>query len=153
MWLYEAVMGYHQLVVTPKSQEKLAFQGLNTIRWTYTIMSFVPANSPTTFIMMIHDVNSVWKETTSSMGLSIGTNVDNKIIINDIINWAQSFDPALQYIECQLHMAKAYCLTLRLIKSHFFPKRLSLLESMFSRMETAWQSSNTCSCKAGLHNC
>ncbi len=72
-------------------------------------MPFGPTNGPATFIMMIHDVDGVWKETTSSLGLSVGTKIDTKIIINDIINWAKSFDQALQYIECQLHVAKAYC--------------------------------------------
>ena len=38
MWLYNAIMGYHQLAIVSKSQEKLAFQGPNAIRWTYTIM-------------------------------------------------------------------------------------------------------------------
>ncbi len=61
------------------------------------------------------------------MGLSIGTNINTKIIIDDIINWAQLFDQALQYIKCQLHIAKAYCLTLSLKKSHFFPKRFEFV--------------------------
>jgi hypothetical protein len=32
MWLYDAIMGYHQLAVAPESQEKLAFQGPNAIK-------------------------------------------------------------------------------------------------------------------------
>jgi hypothetical protein len=59
--------------------------------------------------------------------LSVGTNVDTKIIIDNIINWAKSFDQALQYIECQLRVAKAYRLTLSLKKSHFFPKRFEFV--------------------------
>jgi hypothetical protein len=106
MWLYNAIMGYHQLAIMPESQEKLAFQGPNAIKWTYTIMPFGLINGPATFIMMIHNVYSVWKETASSVGLSVGTNVDTKIIIDNIINWAQLFDQALQYIECQLRITK-----------------------------------------------
>jgi hypothetical protein len=90
-------------------------------------MPFGPTNGPATFIMIIHDVNSVWKETTSSLGLSAGTNIDTRIIINNIINWAKSFDQALQYIECQLCVAKAYCLMLSLKKSHFFSKRFEFV--------------------------
>ncbi len=90
-------------------------------------MPFGPTNGPATFIMMIHNVDSVWKETASLVGLSVGTNVDTKIIIDDIINWAQSFNQALQYIKCQLRVTKAYCLTLRLKKSHFFPTRFEFV--------------------------
>ena len=111
----------------PESQEKLAFQGPNAIKWTYTVMPFGPTNGPTTFIMLSYNVDSVWKETASPMGLSVGTNVDTKIIIDEFINWAQLFDLALQYIQCQLRVAKAYHLTLSLRKSHFFPKRFKFV--------------------------
>jgi hypothetical protein len=69
-------MGYHQLLVSKESREKLAFQGPNAIKWTYNIMPFGPTNSPATFIMMIHDIDSVWKDIATSLGLTIGTNVD-----------------------------------------------------------------------------
>ncbi len=61
------------------------------------------------------------------MGLSVDTNVDTKIIIDNNILWAQLFDQALQYIECQLRIAKVYCLTLSLKKSHFFAKRFEFV--------------------------
>jgi hypothetical protein len=99
-------------------------------------MPFGPTNGPATFSMMIHDVDSVWKETASSLGLSVGTNIDTRIIINDIINWAKSFDQALQYIECQLYIAKAYHLTLSFKKSHFSERGLSLLALTSPQMET-----------------
>ncbi len=34
-WLFDAPMGYRQLLVAPASQEKLAFQGPDAIKWTY----------------------------------------------------------------------------------------------------------------------
>jgi hypothetical protein len=40
MWMFDSPMGYHQLAVSPESQEKLAFQGVDAIKWTYTIMPF-----------------------------------------------------------------------------------------------------------------
>jgi hypothetical protein len=49
-WLFDATMGYHHLSVSPNSQEILAFQGTGAIKWTYTVMLFVPANGPATFI-------------------------------------------------------------------------------------------------------
>ncbi len=33
-WLFDAPMGYHQLAVALAGQEKLAFQGLDDIKWT-----------------------------------------------------------------------------------------------------------------------
>jgi hypothetical protein len=39
-WLWDAPMGYHQLAVALASQDKLAFQGPNAIKWTYTVMPF-----------------------------------------------------------------------------------------------------------------
>jgi hypothetical protein len=60
-WLWDAPMGYHQLAVALASQEKLAFQGPDAIKWTYTIMPFGPTNGPARFINFIHDVDSQWK--------------------------------------------------------------------------------------------
>jgi hypothetical protein len=57
-WLFDAPMGYHQLAVALASQEKLAFQGPDAIKWTYTIMPFGPTNGPATFINFIHDFDS-----------------------------------------------------------------------------------------------
>jgi hypothetical protein len=145
MWLYKTIVCYHQLSVSGESQEKLVFQGPDAIKWTYNVMPFGPTNGHATFIMMIYDVNSVWKETTSSLGLSVGINIDTKIIIDDIINWTKSFDQALQYIECQLRIAKAYRLTLSLKKSHFFQRDLTLLALTSSQMEINQPCPNTTS--------
>jgi hypothetical protein len=46
--LFDAPMGYHQLAITLASQEKLAFQGPNAIKWTHIIMPFGPTNGPAT---------------------------------------------------------------------------------------------------------
>jgi hypothetical protein len=54
MWMFDAPMGYHQLAVEKSSQEKLAFQGVDAIKWTYTVMPFGPTNGPATFINFIH---------------------------------------------------------------------------------------------------
>ena len=46
LWLFDAPSGYHQLAVALESQEKLAFQGPNEIKWTYMVMPFGPTNRP-----------------------------------------------------------------------------------------------------------
>ena len=61
LWLFDASSGYHQLAVAKSSQEKLAFQGTDAIKWTYTVMPFGPTNVPATLINFIHDVDSQWK--------------------------------------------------------------------------------------------
>ncbi len=127
IWLYDAPMGYHQITASKETKEKLAFQGPDAIKWTYNVMPFGPTNGPATFVTMIHDVDSVWKEEAESRGIQVDRGVGTTIIIDDILNWAKNFDLALRYIECQLRVCKAYRLTLSLKKSHFFPKRLEFV--------------------------
>jgi hypothetical protein len=127
-WMYDVPMGYHQLSVSPESQAKLAFQGpSDAIKWTYVIMPFGPVNGPATFIAMIHDLDSIWKKLAKSQGFSIDDDTNTNIIVDDIFNSAKTFAKALQYIECQLCICKAYCLTLSLRKSHFFQKRFKFV--------------------------
>jgi hypothetical protein len=113
-WLWDAPMGYHQLAVALASQEKLAFQGLNAIKWTYTVMPFGPTNGPATFITFIHNIDSQWKAMAQQKGLIINDNTNTKIIINNIYSWAKSFPMALIYIECQVCVCQAYRLSLSL---------------------------------------
>jgi hypothetical protein len=127
LWMYDASMRYHQLLVSPETQEKLAFQGPDAIKWTYTVMPFGPSNRPATLIQMIHDLDSAWKDLAAKCGLTIDDNTNTNIIVNDIFNWAKTFGKALLYMECQLCICKAYQLTLSLKKSHFFPKRFEFV--------------------------
>jgi hypothetical protein len=121
-WLFDAPKGYHQLAFSLESQEKLAFQGTDTIKWTYTVMPFGLTNGPATFIKMMHDLDSAWKDLATWSGISVDDNTNTNIIVDDIFNWALSFDSALQYMECQLWICKAYRLTPSLTKCCFFLK-------------------------------
>jgi hypothetical protein len=127
LWMYDATMGYHQLLVSPETQEKLAFQGPDAIKWTYMVMPFGPTNGPATFIQMIHDLDSAWKALAEERGLTIDDDTNTNIIVDDIFNWAKTFREALLYMECQLRICKAYCLSLSLKKSHFFLKRFEFV--------------------------
>ncbi len=89
-------------------------------------MPFGPTNGPATFITMIHDLDSVWKESATLAGLHVGNCVNTTIIVDYILNWGKSFIQALQYIVCQLCICKAYCLTLSQ-KSYFFLNRLEFV--------------------------
>ena len=126
-WLWDAPMGYHQLAIALASQEKLAFQGPDAIKWTYTIMLFGPTNGPATFITFIHDIDSQWKAMAQQKGLIIDDDTNTKIIINNIFSWAKSLSMALIYIECQLRVCQAYQLSLSLRKGHIFLKRFKFV--------------------------
>ena len=97
------------------------FQGVGAIKWAYTVMPFGPTNGPATFINFIHDIDSVWKELAKSHGITIDEDTNTRIIVDDIVNWADSFQRSLLYMRCQLIVCRAYRLSLNLGKSHFFP--------------------------------
>ena len=84
--MFDFPMGFYQLAVALASQEKLAFQGVDGIKWTYTVMPIGPTNGPETVITFIHDLDSVWKEHARSNGIPIDDDTNTKIIINDIVS-------------------------------------------------------------------
>jgi hypothetical protein len=127
IWMFDAPMGYHQLAVASASQEKLAFQGVDAIKWTYTVMPFGPTNGPATFVNFIYDIDSVWKLVAASRGVPVGDTTNTRIIIDDIVSWSSDEDYALEYIRCQLKVCQAYRLSLNLRKSHFFPRRFEFV--------------------------
>jgi hypothetical protein len=127
IWMFDAPMGYHQLAVARASQEKLAFQGVDTIKWTYNVMPFGPTNGPATFVSFIYDIDSISKFPATSRGIPIGDTMNTRIIINDPVGWSSTKEHALEYIRCQQKVCQAYRLSLNLCKSHFFPKRFEFV--------------------------
>ncbi len=127
MWMFDVPMGYHQLAVAKLSQEKLAFQGVDAIKWTYTVMPFGPTNGPATFINFIHDIDSVWQDEAQKQGIPINKDTSTKIIMDDIVSWAEHVRQALGYMQCQLKVCQAYNLLLNLCKSFFFPTRFEFV--------------------------
>jgi hypothetical protein len=127
MWMFDALMGYHQLAVAKLSQEKLAFQGVDGIKWTYTVMPFGPTNGPATFINFIHDIDSVRKELAQKCGIQINEDTNTMIILDDIVSWADHVHHTLEYMRCQLQVCQAYNLSLNLCKSYFFPARFEFV--------------------------
>ena len=119
--LFDAPSGYHQLAVENESQEKLAFQGPDAIKWTYPVMPFGPTNWPATFINMIYDVDSQWKALATSVGITVGDATDTRIIVDDIVSHRPTIDISLLYMECQLWICRSHRLSLSLKKSFIFP--------------------------------
>ncbi len=127
LWLFDAPSGYHQLAVAQDSQEKLAFQGPDAIKYTYTVMPFGPTNGPATFINFIFDVDSQWKSLACTMGITIDDGTNTCIIVDNIISHGQSLPISMLYMECQLRVALAYRLSLSLRKSYIFPRRFEFV--------------------------
>ena len=127
MWMWDAPQGYHQIGVERESQEKLAFAGPDAMKWTYNVMPFGPVNGPATFIALIHDVDSTWKDLARSLGITINEDTNTNIIVDDILSWAKSLMIALIYMECQLRVCQSQNLSLSLRKSHIFPKRFEFV--------------------------
>jgi hypothetical protein len=125
--MWDATQGYHQICVPKESQEKLAFAGPNTTKWTYNIMPFGPVNGPSTFISFIHDMDGTWKDVARSLGLVINEDMNTRIIVNDIVSWARQADQALAYMKCQLRICQSQNLSLSLAKSHIFPKQFEFI--------------------------
>jgi hypothetical protein len=95
MWLFDAPSGYHQLAVALASQEKIAFQGPDAIKWAYTVMPFGPTNGPATFINFIYDVDSQWKSLARKMGIEINDDTNTRIIVDDIVNHGRDLATSL----------------------------------------------------------
>ena len=76
--MFDSPMGFHQLAVLLASREKLAFQGVNDIKWTYTVMPFGLKNGPATCITFIHDLDSMWKELACSNGIPVDDDTNTK---------------------------------------------------------------------------
>jgi hypothetical protein len=121
MWLYDGPSGYHQLADAAASQEKLAFQGPDAIKWTFTVMPFGRTSGPAMFVNVIFDVDSQWKSLARTAGITIGKETNTRIIIDDIVSHGRNIPTSLQHMECQLQVCKAYHLSLSLKKSFIFP--------------------------------
>ncbi len=132
--MFDLPMGYHQLAVSPESQEILAFQGVDAIKWTYMVMPFGPTNGPATFITFIHDLDSIWKELAKQNSLPINDNTNTCIIVDDIVSWAESPTRALAYMQCQPKCAKPTIFT-QLSHEPFFSTLLQICwhQRMFGR--------------------
>jgi hypothetical protein len=120
-------MGYHQLDIDLASQEKLAFQGVDAIKWTYNVMPFGLINRPATFVSFIYYIDSIWKKLATLQGVPIGDTTNTRIIIDDIVSWSSTEEYTLKYIRCQLKVCQAYHLLLNLCKSHFFSKHFEFV--------------------------
>jgi hypothetical protein len=123
----DAPQGYHQIRVAEGSREKLAFAGVDAIKWTYNVMPFGPVNGPPIFIIMMQDINGTWQMVATSRGVKVGLDADTRIIVDDILNFSRTFETALAYLESQLMVCRSQNLSLCLRKCSWFPERVEFV--------------------------
>lgn len=126
-WLMDAPQGYHQIRVSEASQEKLAFQGPDAIKWTWRVMPFGWINGPTIFIRFAHDIDSTWKSVAESEGVVINDSTNTRIIVDDIFAHTIRWAIAKILLESQLRVSRSQNFSLNLRKCHFFPERLEFV--------------------------
>ena len=67
------------------------------------------------------------KSVAASRGISINKNTNTRIIVDDILSWAQLVSTALRYMECQLLVCRSQNLSLSLKKTSVFPKKFKFV--------------------------
>jgi hypothetical protein len=90
-------------------------------------MPFGPTNWPVTFINFILNIDSVWRELAQQRGIQTNKDTNTKIIMDDIVSWADRVHHTLAYMRCQLQVYQAYNLSLNLCKSYFFPAQFEFV--------------------------
>ena len=120
--------GYHQTRVAESSQQKLAFAGPNSTKWTWRVMPFGPVNGPVIFIIFVHDMDGTWKAVAATRGLDLSSGkIGTRIIVDDIFSWADTFENFLAYLRCQLEVCRSHNLSLSLKKSLFLPSAIEFV--------------------------
>ncbi len=90
---------------------------ITTCTTSMVVSSFVRRNIPNPPLMptIPHSIINLMKPcipTNLSRSCQSPDDTNTNIIVDDIFNWAKTIRQALLYMECQLHICKAYWLTL-----------------------------------------
>jgi hypothetical protein len=125
-WLLDAPQGFHQIGVDEQSQEKLAFAGPYTRKYTYKVMPFGPVNGSVTFVIFIYDCKADWDDLAVERGIDVSNGTNTVIIIDDMHDIAKDWDTALRYLEAMLDVCLRCRLSLNLRKCHLFTPRFDL---------------------------
>jgi len=75
----------------------------------------------------MHDLDSTWKTLACSRKMIIDDTQGTKIIVDDILSWAKTFNDFIQYLTCQLDVCLSQNLSLSLKKSFFCPDRMEFV--------------------------
>ena len=140
----DAKQGYHQISVKESDREKLAFFAPNGVKYTFKVMPFGPTNAPAFYTCMMHDLQNDWDklflERMQSMAMentditikddkSIYINqkklvIGSKVIIDDILAFANIMKYLLSYVDCICTVFKKYRVSFQLKKCDFLKDRV-----------------------------
>jgi hypothetical protein len=116
--------GFHQISVSPCSQEKLAFFAPDLKKYCYTVMPFGPKNAPAVFTAMMRELQDAWNALFLLQHPKYKDSVISKIIIDDTL--LASTDPwkVLKYFRCVCEIFMRYRVSFNPKKCDFFKTRV-----------------------------
>lgn len=123
--MMDAFSGYHQIEMALCSIDKTAFSGPHGRKYKWVAMPFGLRNSAATFVCMMHDLKTIWDAILAEK-MDLKHN-ETRIIIDDLIIFAESFENAMIILETILTVAKHYNLTWKLKKCHFLDKKVEFV--------------------------
>ena len=123
--MMDAFSGYHQIKMSPCSIDETAFSGPHGRKYKWIAMPFGLRNSAATFVCMMHGLKTIWDAILAEK-MDLKHN-GTRIIIDDLIIFAESMENALIILETILTVVKHYNLTWKLKKCHFFNKKVEIV--------------------------
>ena len=123
----DAISAYKRIRATKSPQNKLAFAGTHCTKYTYFVMSFGPVNEAIIFIVIIHDMDTTWKNFGTTQGIYFDAFTGTRIIVNNNFSWAPTFYAFIKYLTCQLEVCLSHNLSLSLKKCLFCSDRMEFV--------------------------
>jgi hypothetical protein len=125
--IMDAYSGFHQIAMDETSAEKTGFAAPNGEKYEYAVMPFGIVNGPTTYIVMKHDMKSVWDERAIANGIPVNDSNNSKIIVDDLFSYVESYRNGLSYLRQILLTTRTQNLSWKLSKCKFFPKSVEFV--------------------------
>ena len=79
------------------------------------------------FCMFIHDMDETWNDLARTRGIVFDLGTGTRIIVDDILSWASTFEIFIKYLECQLEVCMPQNLSLSLKTCLFCPERMGFV--------------------------
>jgi hypothetical protein len=113
--------GFHQISIRESDQEKTAFFTPEGDKECFTVMLFGPMNGPATYTAMMFELKGEWLSLFCERHPEHHVIVaDNRIIIDDILNWCTDPEVLVDLFECICIVFLKYRISFRLDKCEFF---------------------------------
>ena len=124
--LIDAYSGYHQIKMAAASMDKTAFSGPQGRKYMWKVMPFGLRNGPAVLTAMMYDLKKIWDKIISEK-IDLSQNNGTRIIIDDLLIYADSLENALVMLDVICKVAEHYCVTWKLKKTHFFYDKIEFV--------------------------